>query len=73
MAYPPFITYQNWPTLEKVIRELDIMSQSAREPMRYWDPYDRVREHLRAIQDKFDIVYQHQTIKDDRFHLYLEN
>eukprot|EP01018_Ginkgo_biloba_P032706 Gb_34985 [translate_table: standard] len=62
----------NWPTLEKYARGIETMNLKARGVMRCWDPYDKVREHLRSIQDKAGLVYQHQNSEEDQFSLYLD-
>eukprot|EP01018_Ginkgo_biloba_P035809 Gb_01042 [translate_table: standard] len=37
--------------------------------IRCWDPYSKVKEHLKSIQDKVGIVYQHQISEEDQFYL----
>eukprot|EP01018_Ginkgo_biloba_P038656 Gb_08457 [translate_table: standard] len=37
------IYFQNWPSLEKVAREIETMNLNTRDPMRQWDPNGRVQ------------------------------
>eukprot|EP01018_Ginkgo_biloba_P017023 Gb_03553 [translate_table: standard] len=44
--------YQNWPSLERYVREVETMNLRGKGTMRYWDPYGKVKKHLESLHDK---------------------
>eukprot|EP01018_Ginkgo_biloba_P033112 Gb_37952 [translate_table: standard] len=57
--------FQNWPALEKYAREIETMNLKGKGVMRCWDPYGKVREHLKSIQDKESEDTSSQTHAED--------